>query len=65
MSEETEHDWEDCDEEPFCPTCAGEGFAEYLECPSAWGEDCPSLANHLIECPNCGGSGLMKDAQWI
>lgn len=49
--------------EPWCRTCGGDGVAEYLDCPEAWGEDTPSLANHLITCPNCGGSGLAKDCQ--
>jgi hypothetical protein len=47
----------------YCPTCGGEGVAEYNDCPEAWGEDCPSEANHLITCPNCGGSGRAKDCE--
>ena len=45
-----------------CPTCGGDGFAHYIDCPEAWGEDCPILINHLIICPNCNGTGLAKDA---
>lgn len=44
-----------------CSTCGGEGIAEYSECPEAWDEDCPSLKNHLITCPNCGGTGRAED----
>lgn len=47
--------------EDDCPTCGGDGTAEYIDCPEAWGEDCPSEVNHLITCPNCGGSGRSKD----
>ena len=52
--------WDE-EEEPTCPTCGGDGTAEYDDCPEAWGEDCPSEMNHLIQCPNCRGSGLLKD----
>ena len=53
----------DGDNEPSCPSCGGEGMVEYLDAgPSAWGEDCPSEENHMVKCPNCRGSGLMKDA---
>jgi DNA-directed RNA polymerase subunit RPC12/RpoP len=50
------------DDEPFdaesaCQCCGGEGTAEYQDCPEAWGEDTPSLVNHLITCPHCKGSG--------
>ena len=48
-------------EDDNCHTCGGQGFAEYLDCPEAWGEGCPSEKNHLITCPNCGGSGNSKD----
>ena len=48
-------------DEPSCHTCGGQGFAEYSDCPEAWGEDCPSEVNHLLTCPNCGGSGDRKD----
>ncbi|MEE9598561.1 MAG: hypothetical protein V3V96_17440 [Acidiferrobacterales bacterium] len=44
-----------------CPSCGGSGRREYIECPEAWGEDCPSELNHMITCPNCGGSGAAKD----
>jgi len=41
-----------------CLRCAGEGFIEYLEAgPDVWGEDCPSEENHLVTCPDCGGTG--------
>ena len=36
-----------------CPKCGGDGVVEYLECPELWGEDCPSLVNHLLPCPLC------------
>lgn len=49
------------DDESHCPWCGGDGFSEYLDCPEAWGEDCPSEANHLITCPQCKGSGLRSD----
>lgn len=49
----------------YCPTCGGEGIAEYIDCPDAWGEDCPSEVNHLITCPNCGGSGLLEDCDYF
>ena len=60
-----DYDYEPHEPEDYCPTCGGEGTAEYQDCPEAWGEDCPSLVNHLITCPNCGGSGLMRDAKSI
>ena len=51
------------DDEPGCPTCGGDGMIEYMEGgPEVWGEDCPSEMNHLVTCPNCRGSGLLKDA---
>jgi Zn finger protein HypA/HybF involved in hydrogenase expression len=43
--------------EQGCDTCGGEGFVEYLEHPELWDEDCPSLKNHLVICPTCGGNG--------
>lgn len=53
---------EEIDDDPArCPTCGGDGTAEYYDCPESWGEDCPSEENHLIVCPNCRGSGLLKD----
>lgn len=55
-------DWNDDDfDEPPCPWCGGDGEDEYSNCPEAWGEDCPSLVNHIITCPKCRGSGLAKD----
>ena len=48
-----------------CPTCGGEGTAEYNDCPETWGEDCPSEVNHLITCPNCGGSGNIDDCKYF
>lgn len=51
-------------EHDACPTCGGEGFIEYIDAPEAWGEDCPSLKNHLVECTNCGGSGEIKDCKF-
>ena len=59
------YDYDEDEKDDLCPTCGGDGFAEYDDCPEAWGEDTPSLANHLIVCPNCGGSGLARDcAVW-
>lgn len=49
------------DDDKLCPWCGGDGIAEYLDCPEAWGEDCPSEENHLITCPGCRGTGLRKD----
>lgn len=41
--------------------CGGEGFIEYADAgPSVWGEDTPSEKNHLVTCPQCYGTGLMK-----
>lgn len=41
-----------------CERCGGDGTIEYLDAgPSVWGEDCPSEVNHLVECPNCEGTG--------
>ena len=62
-----EDDWDEDDDGDHsqmehCPTCGGDGIAEYNDCPEAWGEDCPSEVNHLITCPNCGGSGKSEDA---
>jgi hypothetical protein len=52
----------DGESEPSCCTCGGEGFIEYNDGgPEVWGEDCPSEENHLVTCPNCRGSGLLKD----
>jgi hypothetical protein len=48
-----------------CPDCGGEGIGEYIDHPEAWGEDCPSEVNHLITCPNCGGSGRLKDCKYL
>ena len=57
-------DFADLEESEPCPTCGGDGFIEYLDAPEAWGEDCPSEENHLIECTNCGGSGELKDCRF-
>ena len=45
-----------------CSICAGEGLIEYIDCPEVWGEDCPSLENHLVLCPRCVGTGWADDA---
>lgn len=45
------------DDRDTCDACGGEGFVEYLDCPAVWGEDCPSEVNHLVACPECGGTG--------
>ena len=55
----------DRDPDEFCPTCGGEGIAEYCDCPEAWDEDCPSEVNHLITCPNCKGSGRIEDCDCV
>ena len=47
----------DCDLEPECLICAGEGIVEgrdHLD----WDED---GYDDLITCPSCGGTGLAKD----
>ena len=55
----------DGEDEPSCPDCGGEGMVEYNDAgPSVWGEDCPSEMNHLVTCPNCKGSGQLKDCSW-
>jgi hypothetical protein len=55
-------DYFDGESEPSCCTCGGEGFIEYNDGgPEVWGEDCPSEENHLVTCPNCRGTGLLKD----
>jgi hypothetical protein len=42
----------------MCERCGGDGSIEYMDGgPSVWGEDCPSEVNHLVECPDCGGTG--------
>lgn len=43
-----------------CPRCGGDGSIEYLEAPETWGEDCPSEKNHLVECPDCDGTGRLS-----
>lgn len=37
-----------------CDRCGGGGVVEYDDAPEEWGEDCPSLQNHLIPCRQCG-----------
>lgn len=62
VSAAEDEEWFDEDgQDDECPDCGGDGFAEYLDHPEAWGEDCPSEPNHLIVCPNCRGTGLRKD----
>jgi hypothetical protein len=53
---------DDCNDfgDDRCETCGGEGFVEYIEHPELWGEDCPSLKNHLLTCPECGGNGFVR-----
>jgi len=65
MDEEFDDDDFDALGEPRCPWCGGDGVAEYDECPEAWDEDCPSEKNHLITCPQCKGSGLLKDCDML
>lgn len=60
-SEYCDEGYYDGNDNDLCPTCGGDGSAEYLDCPESWGEDCPSMMDHLITCPNCKGSGLLKD----
>lgn len=46
------------DDEPTCHTCCGEGWVESVAEESGrwgWDEDGPG------KCPNCRGSGLLKD----
>lgn len=45
-------------EEPDCVTCGGEGWVESIaETTGRWGWDDAGPGR----CPNCGGSGLLKD----
>ena len=49
---------DDDDYDDRCWECGGEGFMSYMDAgPMAWGEDCPSEADHFITCPYCGGDG--------
>ena len=52
---------DDCFYDPdrdLCERCGGEGFIEYADAgPDVWGEDCPSMVNHLVNCPDCDGTG--------
>lgn len=46
------------DDEPLCHTCGGEGWVDDVaEESGRWGWD-PSAPG---KCPNCGGSGLLRD----
>lgn len=49
-------DIHDADE---CERCGGEGFVSYMDSPDVWGEDCPSMLDHYVSCPECGGRGLV------
>lgn len=52
---------DDYDGEPRedCWRCGGDGVIDYMDAgPDVWGEDCPSEVNHLVTCPDCGGTGL-------
>lgn len=52
-----DRDYDDLDRDT-CERCGGDGSIEYMDAgPSVWGEDCPSEVNHLVECPDCGGTG--------
>lgn len=53
------HDDADFDDNDRCPKCGGDGSAEYDDCQEVWGEDCPSEINHLVECPQCHGTGRL------
>lgn len=51
-------DFHDFDEEPHCRTCCGDGWVESVAEESGrygWDDDGPG------KCPNCRGSGLLKD----
>ena len=41
-----------------CVRCGGDGFVEYFDAEDTWGEDCPSMENHFVRCPDCKGNGL-------
>jgi len=41
-----------------CENCYGDGFVEYMEHSELWGEDCPPEPNHMVICPECGGTGM-------
>lgn len=43
-----------------CDCCGGEGSVPYYDHPETWGEDCPTYADHLITCPECGGSRAVR-----
>lgn len=50
---------DDYDDNVVCDRCGGEGSIEYDDAgPDVWGEDCPSLMNHLVMCPDCRGEGV-------
>jgi len=57
MSTDPEEDLDDDFDDDLCSRCGGQGYVEYNEAPESWGEDCPSEPNHLIDCPECGGTG--------
>jgi hypothetical protein len=54
--DDDDYDQQDRDQ---CDRCGGDGVLDYLDAgPDVWGEDCPSLVDHLVTCPDCGGTGL-------
>ena len=52
----TEDDYDD-GMEPGCHTCGGDGFLEANEAHCDW----VNFGDELVSCPNCCGSGLLKD----
>lgn len=49
---------DDGEDRDVCDRCGGDGTIEYADAgPDVWGEDCPSEVNHLVECPDCEGTG--------
>lgn len=43
--------------EPECHTCGGDGCLEANEAHCDW----VNYGDELVTCPNCRGSGLLKD----
>ena len=64
LQERMDHDLDDDTDHLTCDRCAGEGGLEYSQAgPDVWGEDCPSEMNHLVTCPDCGGSGYLQEVK--
>lgn len=57
-------DWDDCIDNDLCPDCGGDGIDEYDNHLEVW-QGPKVYANHIITCPNCGGSGRLKDCKYF